>query len=408
MPKNYLIQNGDLYDGTSDSPDAADVRVRNGVIQEIGPHLEAWDEETVDATGLLVVPGLIDLHVHVFNGTGQWSIDPAHAGLRTGVTTVLDTGSAGALTYETFHRHIISSVSEDVFALLNISAIGCLTGHPDTQPVLGELTDPRYFHIPSLVAMIRKFPDRAVGTKVRLTAALADRKPENEQLAFHGALDAAAQTGTLLMVHHSASSVPTPEMLKHLRPGDVVTHMYHRQTDSSFQGPERKPTDAAIQARERGVVFDVGHGIGSFSWSSAEPACSEHGFWPDTISTDIHSFNVRGPVHDMPTTMSKMLHLGMPVHEIIRASTSRPAEVIGVKDRFGILRTGRQADITLLRIESGAFDLYDVEGIARTTKKKFVPVSVFKRGAQHACKASEAMPPSPDTWSVLSAFKRVR
>ena len=359
-------------------------------------------DKIIDATGLLVVPGLIDLHVHVFRGTGQWSIEPERAGLRTGVTTVLDTGSAGALTYETFHRYIISESKEDIFALLNISVIGCLTGHPDVEPVMGELTDIRHLHVPSAVAMIRKFPDRAIGTKVRLTAALADHKPENEQVAFRGALEAAAQTDTFLMVHHAASNIPTSEMLGSLRPGDVVTHMYHGHFDSSFEGPTGAPSEAALGARERGIVFDVGHGVGSFSWSSAESACCEHGFWPDTISTDVHSFNVNGPVHDMPTTMSKLLHLGMPVHEIIRASTHRPAEVLGMGSRFGSLQPGRQADITLLRLESGAYELYDVQGKARTTTRRFAPISVLKKGILYPCTVSETVGPSAETWSVQS------
>ena len=374
-----------------DLPAAADVRIRDGVIAEIGPNLPLDGERAVDATGLLVVPGLIDLHVHVFHGTGQWSIDPALAGLRTGVTTVLDTGSAGALTYETFHRYIISAAKEDIFALLNISAIGCLTGYANMEPVMGELADIRYLHVPSVVAMIRRFPDRVVGTKVRLTAALADGKPENEQTAFRRALEAAAQTGTFLMVHHAASNIPTAEMLNALRPGDVVTHMYHGHPDSSFEGPDRKPSEAVLGARERGIVLDVGHGVGSFSWSNAESACCEHGFWPDTISTDVHAFNVNGPVHDMPTTMSKLLHLGMPVHEIIRASTRRPAEVLGVGDRFGSLQAGRQADITLLRLESGAYELYDVEGKVRTATQRFAPVSVVKNGNLYPCSASDTV-----------------
>lgn len=407
MYENYLIKNGQLYDGIADTPATADVRVRETVIAEIGPNLPPDGEKEIDATGLMVVPGLIDLHVHVFNGTGQWSIDPALAGLQTGVTTVLDTGSAGALTFKTFHRYIISEAEEDIFALLNISIFGCMTGHPDTEPVMGELTDTRHFHVPSTVACIRKFPDRAVGAKVRLTAALADGKPENEQAAFRGTLDVAAQTNTFIMIHHGASNIPTATMLDALRPGDVVTHLYHRQDDSPFEGPGRKPAEALLRARERGVVFDVGHGVGSFSWSRAEPACREHGFWPDTISTDVHSFNLNGPVHDMPTTMSKLLYLGMPIHDIIRASTKRPAEVLGIGDRFGTLRPGRQADITLLRLESGAFELYDVEGKARTARKRFAPISVFKKGVHRPCRISESLAPSPDTWAVPSTVQEL-
>ena len=401
-----VIQNGQVYDGSGASAVDADVRIRGESIAEIGPNLPLDGDNAVDATGLLVVPGLIDLHVHVFGGTGQYALDPEQAGLTTGVTTVLDTGTAGALTYETFHRFIISRAHEEIYALLNISIIGCLQGHPDIEPVMGELSDARYCHVPSSVDCIKQFPDRLVGSKVRLSAVLADNRPENEQAAFRGALEVASRTGTFLMVHHSASNVPTDEMLDAMRPGDVVTHLYHPKRGSAFEGTDRTPSRALLKARERGVVLDVGHGIGSFGWAVAEAACQEHDFWPDTISTDLHAFCVNGPVHDMPTTMSKFLHLGMPIAEVIRASTQRPAEVLRCGDRLGTLGPQRQADITLLRLEEGPAELYDVLGEGRDARQRLVPVAVFKRGVQHECRRAELTAPSPGTWSIYGATKQ--
>lgn len=403
MAGGTVIQNGQVYDGSGAPAVDADVRIRGESIAEIGPHLPLDGDNAVDATGLLVVPGLIDLHAHVFGGAGLFALDPDQAGLPTGVTTVLDTGTAGALTYKTFHRFVISQAQEDIYALLNISIIGCLQGHPDFEPVMGELSDARYCHVPSTVECIKQFPDRLVGSKVRLSAMLADDRPENEQVAFRGALEAASQTGTFLMVHHSVSNVPTDEMLDALRPGDVVTHLYHPKRDSAFEGPDRTPSQALLRARQRGVVLDVGHGIGSFGWVAAEPACRQHGFWPDTISTDLHAFCVNGPVHDMPTTMSKFLHLGMPMTEVIRASTQRPAEVLKCSERVGTLQPQRQADITLLRLEEGPAELYDVLGQSRVAGQRLVPVSVFKRGVHHECRRAELTAPSPDTWSIPGA-----
>jgi dihydroorotase len=187
-------------------------------------------------------------------------------------------------------------------------------------------------------------------------------------------------------------------MLDALQPGDVVTHLYHPKPDSPFEGDVRAPSEALRRARDRGVLFDVGHGVGSFAWSTAEPACLVHGFWPDSIGTDVHAYNLHGPVHDMPTTMSKFLHLGMPLPELIRASTQRPAEVIGKEGQLGSLREGLQADITLLRLEEGPTILFDVQGEGRTATERLIPVSVFKRGVQHPCQPATITAPSPETW----------
>lgn len=401
--QHILIQNGTIVDGSGGPSREADMRVRDGVIDTIGPNLSVGEAKVLDASGLLVVPGLIDLHVHVFNGVGQWAIDPEHAGLRTGVTTVLDTGTAGTATFDAFHRYIIKEAEEDIFVLLNISTIGCLFGHPDVEPVMGELIDPRYFHISSAVECIKKYPHRVVGMKVRLSSTLADNSMENEQRAFHDAREASVLSETFLMVHHAGSNVPTATMLDGLRQGDVMTHLYHPHGDSPFERRDKRPSDALRRARERGVVLDVGHGVGAFSWPVAEAACQGHDFWPDTISTDIHAFNENGPVHDLPTTMSKFLHLGMSLPEVIRASTRRPAEVLGIDDRFGLLDRGRQADITLLRVQQESTNLYDVRGQSRTAEKRLVPVSVLKRGVQHECRAADIVAPSPDTWWVIGS-----
>jgi dihydroorotase len=218
--ETFLIRGGTVYDGSGAPGHAADVRVHGEQITDIGPNLPHHPgEQIVDATGLIVSPGLIDLHVHVFSGVGRWSVDPDQAGLRTGVTTLLDTGTAGALTYPAFHRFVIEPAGEDVFALLNIAAIGCLQGDKDTGPhSIGELSQAGYFDVPSAVACAQQFADRIIGFKVRLSANLADHKAENERAALDAALNAAEQTGLPLMVHHARSQVPLAELLARLAP----------------------------------------------------------------------------------------------------------------------------------------------------------------------------------------------
>jgi dihydroorotase len=380
MIAGYLIRGGEVYDGSGAPPAAVDVRVRDGRIAEIGPHLPDQGDEAVDAAGLIVAPGLIDLHAHVYAGMGLYAVDPEQAGLRTGVTTLLDTGTAGALTYPTFHRFVMPQAREEIFALLNISMIGCIQGHPDVPPFMGDLNDARHAHVPSAVACIEQYRDRILGTKVRLTAGLANESLENEQAGLHGAIEAAARTELPCMIHHVRSQIPLEEVLARMRPGDIYTHLYHPGSDGGFPGADHQPLAVMLRARERGVIFDVGHGVGAFSWEVAEPACQQHGFWPDTISTDLHRFNLNGPVFDLPTTMSKFLHLGMPLREIVRATTATPARAMGLAGRLGSLRPGRPADITLLRLETGRWELRDVCGERRTARQRLAAVAVFKRG----------------------------
>jgi dihydroorotase len=390
MNSGFLIQNGTVYDGAGNAGQRLDVRVKGSSIAEIGRNLPLRGETVLTASGLLVSPGLIDLHTHVFTGMGQFAIAPEEAGLRTGVTTMLDTGTGGALTYPAFHRLVVERAAEDIFVLLNISIIGCLQGHPKVPPFMGELSDARYAHVPSAVACVQKYRDRCIGMKTRLTKGLANNSLKNERAGLQGALEAAIQTGTFLMIHHVNSAIPVDQFLGVMRGRDIMTHLYHPHPNSPFSRKSRRPIAALLEARERGVIFDVGHGVGSFGWEVAEPACQEHGFWPDTISSDIHQFNLYGPVFDLPTTMNKFLHLGMPLAQIIRAASYGAAQAMRLEDRFGLLKTGRQADITLLKIENGRFEFQDVLGKVRTAKRRLVPVAVMKRGQYYPCQHDSA------------------
>jgi dihydroorotase len=297
---------------------------------------------------------------------------------------MLDTGTAGALTYPNMARFILPAAEEDVFTLLNISMIGAIQGHPDFPPFMGDLNDGRHAHVPSAVACAKKYPKNLVGMKVRLTSALANYDEKNELAGFDGVFEAADQMGSPLMIHHAASKIPTTRVLKALRSGDMYTHLYHPHPDHAF-ADDGMPIDELLEARARGVIFDVGHGVGAFVWRVAEPACEKYGFWPDAISTDLHHFNLRGPVVDLPTTMSKFLYLGMPVKDIVRAVTLNAARAMRVDDRLGSIQTGKQADITLLRLEEGRFALSDVEGVIRYSSRRLTAAFVCKRGVWHRC-----------------------
>lgn len=384
-----LIRNGQVYDGLGSAPRRADIRITDGVIQEIGPNLIPHGEELIEADGLIVAPGLIDLHTHVFSGIGLYSVDPVDAGLRTGVTSMLDTGTAGSLTYPNFDRFIISKADEDIFALLNISMIGAIQGHPDFPPFMGDLNDGRHAHVPSAIECAKRFPERIIGMKVRLTSGLANFEEKNEWAGFNGVFESSESLGLPCMIHHAASRIPNTTVLKTLRKGDVYTHLYNPHPDHVFD-LHGAPLEATLEARERGVVFDVGHGVGAFVWRVAEPACRQFQFWPDTISTDIHQFNLHGPVVDLPTTMTKFLYLGMPLEQVIKASTSAPAAAMRQGHRFGSLLPGRQADVVLMQLEPGAFPLMDTEGQSRIAPERLRPVFVCKRGHWTSCQPNSS------------------
>ena len=375
-----LIRGGTIIDGTGSSPFQGDVQIQGKTVTEVGSSLSAGTDDCIEATGLLVVPGLVDLHVHCYSGLGLFSVDAADIGLKTGVTTLLDTGSAGCLNYRTFHRFIMPAAREDVYALLNIAQHG-VQGHPDFEPYLGDLHEAKHIHVGNAIACIEEHRDRIVGVKARLTETLTDGKPENERIAMHAAIETGKATGLPCMFHHVASSIPLEELLEVMRPGDILTHVYHGRVDSGFvSGADRNgPSDAMLRARDENILFDVGHGVGAFVWRNAEPACRQHGFFPDTISTDLHQFCINGPTYDLLTTMSKLLHLGMPLEKVIQATTSTPAHAINLHDR-GLLTAGMLADITLLRMVEGEFDLVDVEGEVRTASQLLKHVATIKSG----------------------------
>lgn len=376
---SYLIRGGTVYDGTGTAGVESDVRVTNGLIGEVGAGLTNRGETEIDAKGWLVTPGLIDLHAHVFDGTGIWSIAAETCGLKKGVTTLLDTGSAGSLTYKTFAKYVAPQAQEEIYALLNISMLGCLRGHRDFTPHMGELSDVRNINAQAAIDCLEEHRSFLIGMKVRLTSTLADNKEENERLALKATLQAAEATKTPLMVHHAVSNISTEELLESLRPGDIYTHLYHPHRDHAFDADGR-PFKVLLEATERGVVCDVGHGAGAFSWNVAEVACRDYGFWPTTISTDVHAYNVNGPVWDMATTISKFLYLGMPIEKIIEATTLAPARAMHIGERVGSLEKGKQADIALLKIEEGEFSLMDVLGDSRLAQQKFAVGGVMKKG----------------------------
>lgn len=330
----------------------------------------AESRRAIDATGQLVVPGLIDLHVHVYPGVSHYGVEPDTTCLLRGVTTAVDTGSAGAATFPGFRRYVIERARTRVLAYLHIAVQGMISS------LVGELEDPRWASPALTVACANEHRDVVVGVKVRLGYQMVGQDPEAALVAARKAAD---RLELPLMVHVIDLPRPLPWLLPHLGEGDVVTHCFHGSEGGSILDEGGNVLPAAFAARERGVIFDIGHGVGSFSFRVAKAALA-HGFRPDTISSDIHVYNVDGPVFDQTTTLSKLLRLGMDLPAVIEATTLAPARAVRREDALGSLAVGREADITVLELARGERNLVDAHGEQEVATEWLVPRWVVRGG----------------------------
>lgn len=323
----------------------------------------------LDASGLILVPGLVDLHTHLYPGVSHYGIDADAFCLGRGVTTAVDAGSSGAQTFPGLHDYVISRSRTRILAFLHIAVQGMITN------LLGELEDVRWASVPQAVERAREHPDVIVGIKVRLGYQMVGNDPAS---ALRLAREAADTLGLPLMVHVIDMQSPISWLLPYLGRGDIVTHCFHGNPGGILDA-DGLLFPAVRQARERGVRFDVGHGAGSFAYRVARQAIAQ-GFPPDTISSDLHAHNVDGPAFDQATTLSKLLHAGMELPDVIRATTATPALAARRQDRIGALAPGREADLTGLELRTGHWALPDAAGATEVVERLLVPRLVVRAG----------------------------
>ena len=363
-------------DGAAAGPRTADVAIAAGRIAAVGPSL-ARDRaaRTVDVRSRLVTPGLIDLHTHVYWGGTSLGVDPDALSAASGVTTHVDAGSSGPGNFLGFRRHLIERSRVRILPFLNISFAGIFAF--SRRVMVGESIDMRLLNVQEAVQVGREHRDLILGMKVRLglTAGEGQGLPP-----LHHTLQAAEALGVRMMVHTDNPPPTRREVLPHLRKGDILTHAFRPFPNGPTVDPgvTGRILPELWGARERGVVIDIGHGMGSFSFESAE-ACLAQGFLPDVISSDVHALCIDGPAYDLPTTMSKLLSMGMPLERVIAAATVAPARAIGRPD-LGTLRPGSPADVTVLDDRTGAFEYMDVTGRTMTGRRRLVPVLTVAGG----------------------------
>ena len=365
MDYNLVLRNGHVIDPSQNLNRVTDVAVQDGRIAAVGDSLGPGMVEK-DLGGRYVCPGLIDLHGHWWEGS-SWGIDPDIC-LNHGVTTAIDAGTTGFINFPVFHRTQVNTAAVRVLVFVNISGIGI----PAT--FVGELEDIRFARPIETSRVIDAHPDLCLGVKLREGAMTGVHGAE----ALEKALEAANASRSRLMVHITKGA-DTRRILPKLRPGDIVTHCFQGRGDGILEQGDSRLLSEVTAARRDGILFDVGHGAGAFSWDVARKAF-EYFFYPDTISTDLHRFSIARFAFDMPSVMSKFLHLGMSLEDVVMKSTLAPARAIGRESELGTLKPGAAADIFVFELEEGIFPLEDTHLRSEHVARRIKPVLTLKDG----------------------------
>ncbi len=380
---DLLIKGGRVVDPSQRLSASRDIAITGHRIARLAASIpESEARQLLDARGKIVTPGLIDIHVHVYDGVAPLGIPADPNCIAKGVTTVVDAGSSGAHTFPGFRKYVINVVDTRVYALLNISVVGQSTLSNDNPH--GELLDLRYANPKLAAKIIEQNRDVILGVKVRLTRNIAG---DRDLAALRLAREAADAVKLPLMVHIGGTYSPLKDILAILRKGDVVTHSFRGSPGGILDGNGRVLPEVH-KAVARGVHLDIGHGRGSFSFETAEKALKQD-LLPGTISSDVHQFNVNGPVFDLATTLSKFLHLGLKLEQVIERAATNPANTFGFPKGLGTLQSGAEADVAVFSLAEGDFEFVDALGAKRIGHQKLVPVATVKAGRNYG---SASMP----------------
>lgn len=372
---DLLIKNGHVIDPAQGINRTMDIAIKDDRIVALDKTLSEQQVKTiVDAAGHYVVPGLIDLHAHIYWGATSLSVDPNTIYKASGITTFVDAGSAGAGNFVGLLEYVIKTSPINIFSFLNIAFPGIFAVNKNIN--IGECFIKELMSVDEAITICQQYPDYVVGIKARACQRAAD---QNGLLAIQRALEVAEQTHLPVMTHIGLPPPTVEEVVKLLRSGDIITHAFRGEAPNTFITPDHKIKACFYQAKERGIIFDVGHGAAGFGFDVAR-TFAKHDIWPDTISSDVHVISVAGPAYDLLTTMSKYLCLGMPLEKIIAAVTITPATIIN-KENLGSLKVGNLADISILDIETGIFTYTDGEQQNMQGNKRFLAKTLIKSGS---------------------------
>lgn len=359
---NYLLQGGRLIDPASGNDGRFDIRVRDGKIDAVGVNLEPDGATVLNVEDHIVTPGLIDVHLHLLKGLGAFGVDPDIFGVGSGVTTVVDAGSAGHTLLNVFRNYVTDQAKTRVLNYINLSTLGGVSG-----PGYSILADPRLIDEAKIEQAVEANRDIIVGIKIMATGGALGAQGLKP-------LERARRLGDSLklplLVHigeswnKDAAPVHVGNVLKYLRAGDIITHMFTAHPGGLLDH-NGKLWPQVRDAKESGVLMDVGHGLHNLNFDVARKVLDQ-GLRPDGVSTDGHRGNRAGPVYDLPTTMAKLMALGFSLKQVVEMATVNAARLLGRSGALGALQVGGPAEISVLRIE-------DREWIAVDSQKGTIP-----------------------------------
>ena len=372
---DLIITGGRVIDPSQKFDQIADIGIRNQKIVEIKPQLAKKSAQTINASGKIITPGLIDLHAHCYPQASAIGLPADELVYLTGTTTFVDAGDAGANNFSAFKHYIAAQARSRMYAFLHISSIG-LAGFP-----VGEMKNMEYANIDLAARTLNEKSDILLGIKVRESL---DVVGENGIEPLRRAVLAAERSGVKgarVMCHIGNAPGDLSVLLDTLRPGDILTHAYSGAGNNTVQNG--KLIAAALEAKKRGVIIDVGHGGGSFDFTIAEPAIQQ-GLIPNTISSDLHAYSGNSPsIPYLPNVMSKFLTLGFTVNEVIAMTTSHPGKIINRDPLLGTLKNGASADITIFDLIEKPTEWLDTKGNKRPGQMAFVPFQTIRGGVPY-------------------------
>ena len=367
---DLVLKGGRVVDPSQGLDKVTDVAFANGKVAAIGDNLSAKDSR--DVKGRIVSPGLIDLHTHVYWGGTSLGVAAELLARTGGVTTFIDAGSAGPGNFPGFRKHVIEPSPVRILPYLNVSFPGIFAFSKTVM--VGECSDMRLIDAREAVRVALENKDLVLGIKVRVGKSASGT---SGIMPLDIALDVAEEAGLPVMAHLDASPPARHEVMSRLRPGDILTHCFRPFPNAPVK-PSGKVREEILAARARGVIFDIGHGAGSFGFGTARGMLAA-GFLPDAISSDVHITSIDGPAFDLLTTMSKFLCLGVDLGTVIKLATVGPAAAIKRPD-LGTLKVGSIGDATVIDLASGKFDYSDSLGERLAGDKRLLSAGVVLAG----------------------------